>query len=102
VAFDPPKREGRRDVRLTEVRGTSCSGYRAMKDRSRSLLGLSTVVLPEQHSGRPPLEWVTNDLLSRLPFETYRSRYRAAGADSLPPKGRLDGCLLQSSPKGPI
>lgn len=87
MTFDSPKREGRRDVRPTEVGGTSRSGYRAMNDRSRSVLGLSTSVLPEQHSGRPSLEWITNDLLSRLPFDAYRSRYRAAGADSLPPKG---------------
>jgi hypothetical protein len=64
------------------------------------LLSLSTSALPEQHPSQPSLEWVTNDLLSRLPFDAYRSRNRVAGADSLPPKGRLDGCQVPIEPQG--
>lgn len=56
--------------------------------------------LPEQHPSQPSLGLITNDLPSQLPFDAYQSRNRAAGADSLPPKGRLDGGQSQSSPKG--
>jgi len=90
------------DARPTEVGRTPNGGYRAVNDRSRSVLGLSTSALPEQRPSRPSLEAVTNDQLLRLPLDSYRSSGRTAGADGLLPKERLDGCQFRSSPKGLI
>lgn len=49
---------------------------------------------------RPPLERVTNDPSSRLPFDGYRSSCRAAGAGSSLPKEQLDGCQCPVEPQG--
>jgi hypothetical protein len=110
LVFDLPKQGRHRDVRLTEVgrtpwRSTHRSGKAAgvtfepteagrmsaavtEPERPKSfVLGLLTSTLPEQRPRQPPLEKVTNDLPSRLPFDSYRSRCRAAGCRLVAPGG---------------
>lgn len=98
----PPERdaEGRRGVTLYHRSGgASFDGYRAMNNRSRSVLSLSTNTLPEQRLSRPSRLRDTSALRLRLPFNGRRSDRYAAGCQLVLPKEVLPAASLSRVPR---